>query len=96
MTEKHWHNLFEDTKRFKRIRKIKELPTFGKFVAEMLIFAAANAFFSIEFGIYRRQSNRFLFSSPSKARVKSFLSPGLPFLITYTSDSNWYALISVS
>ena len=40
----------------------------------------------------------FFFRTPfSKTRVKPILSPGLPFLITYTSGSNWCALlISVS
>ena len=68
----------------------------SNFVTEVLNFAAANIF-SFESSIYHWQSQRFLFQTHSlKTRVKPVLFPGLTFLITYTSGSNWYALISVS
>ena len=85
------HSKIWDTKRFKRIRKIQELPTFGKFVTEVLIFV------SVEFSFYRWQLHQFSFRTPSsKTGVKPVLSPELLFFITYTSRSNWYPLISVS
>ena len=60
-------------------------------------FSQHQMLFSVEFGIHRWKSHRFLFrTASSKTRVKLVLSLGLAFLITYTSGSNRYDLISLS
>ena len=53
----------------------QELPPFGKFVTEVLIFAAPNTFFSAESDIYRWQSHRFLCRTPLKTRHKPQKQP---------------------
>ena len=60
-------------------------------------FLREQIFFSVDFDMYCLQPHRTLLLTPSsKTRVKLALLPELLFLTTYTSDSNWYALISVS
>ena len=70
--------------------------TFGKYVTEILVFVVANAFFQLNLVFITDSHTGFFFSTlSSKTRVKTVLSPVLAFLITYTSGTNWYALISV-
>ena len=46
------HRKFYDTKKFKSIKQIQKLPTGSKRFTEVVIFAAGNTFFSVEFGMY--------------------------------------------
>ena len=67
------HSKIENTKNFKRIKKIHELPLFSKFVTTVLIFATASSFF--QHGIYRWQSDQFLLGTPLKTRVTTQKQP---------------------
>ena len=79
----------------KRIKEIQELPSFEKFVTEVLIFPGSQYFFQLDVVFIADGRTDFFFPTTfSKTRVKAVLSPILSFLITYTSGSNRYASIS--
>ena len=79
-----------------KVKKNNGLLPIGKIVTGVLIFGAANTFFSVESGISHRQWHRCLFRSPFlKTQFKPIFSLGQHFLISYTFVANWYASTSV-
>ena len=84
------------SKRFKRIKIFRNILTLVNLSLRCWFLWEQILFFSY-FGLYCWQPHRTLFQIPSpKARVKFIYSPRLPFLVTCTSASKWFALISAS
>ena len=82
--------------RLQKNKKNQELPTCGKLFAEVVIFVSVNTFFQLT--LVCTTDSHTGFCSVLLLReheLNFFFHLDFPFLITYTSSSNWHVLISV-